>query len=89
MSPRTSAVTLEQLANNSKGEVAFEIGPPCPENQSALLRGYVAGGIKESGLAGPGPAFYDQESAITKSGPDRRQFCFAFEKPDPTNHRPQ
>ncbi len=60
-----SAVALEELADNSESEVAFEIGSPCPKDDSALLGRDRAGRIKKSGLADPCPP------STTKSPPRR------------------
>jgi hypothetical protein len=62
------------LADDSKGEVAFEIRALCPENQSALLTPYGTCGIKNRSFADPGSAFDEHKSATAHRGPERCHF---------------
>jgi len=63
---RVSAVALEELSYNSEGKVAFEIEPPCPKDDSALVTRYCTRPIEKSGLADPCSSFHDQETASTQ-----------------------
>lgn len=60
---RGAAVTLEELANHSKGEVTFEVGTARSQDQSSLLRRHGKGGFEQSTLADPRSPFDYDESA--------------------------
>jgi hypothetical protein len=58
-------VALEELADDTKGEVAFQIRTPRPKDQSALSARHSASSVEQCRLAQPGSAFDDHEPTTT------------------------
>src|SRR5208337_3284837 len=77
---RVSAVALEELADDSKGELALQIRAARPKHQPALSARYGASSIEHCSLAEPRSALNDREAAMAHQGPDRRQLRLAFEE---------
>ena len=75
-----------KLAGDAKREVAFQIGTARSQNQAPVPLRHGACSLDDGRFTHAGATFDDQDSTTTGENADRRQFRFAFEKPDHTRN---
>ena len=77
---RGGVATFEELARDTEGEVAFEIGSASPQHDVFRRLRNRAGGLEQRGFADAGPGFDQQSSAAAHEGFDRRELRVALDK---------